>query len=225
MARRRSEKPTPPRLPSDMPLVLNLRLTAGTEVDGITIQGEFTDGHFEGLSLEDTHIVNSSFTAADLNHLRLVDVMVEGSDFSGTNMEEASFTRVIFKNCRMSGASILGSQMRDVCFDEVRLDNVNLRRSTGDHVRFEHVNLKRGDLFAAHLTASCFFDCDLRGMDVSESKLPGARFHGSDLSEIEGGEYLRDVVIDSSQVLPLASRVFAGLHIRVEDDRNSHGPD
>jgi hypothetical protein len=52
-------------------------------------------------------------------------------------------------------------------------------------------------------------------------KLPGARFHGSDLSEIKGSEYLRDVVIDSTQVLPLAKGVFASLNIRVEDDRET----
>jgi hypothetical protein len=83
------------------------------------------------------------------------------------------------------------------------------------------VNLQRGDLCAAHFTSACFFDCDLRGVDVSEAKLRGAKFHGSDLSEIKGGECLRDIVIDSWQVLPLAIRVFAGLGIRVEDDRDA----
>jgi hypothetical protein len=37
--------------------------------------------------------------------------------------------------------------------------------------------------------------------------------------DIRGAEYLRGIVIDSSQVLPLAVRVFAGLGIRVEDER------
>ena len=48
-----------------------------------------------------------------------------------------------------------------------------------------------------------------------------SRFHGSDLSEVMGAEHLQDIVIDSSQVLPLAVRVFAGRHIRVEDDRDA----
>src|ERR1700678_2774005 len=41
------------------------------------------------------------------------------------------------------------------------------------------------------------------------------------LSEIKGSEYLRDVVIERSQVIPLAEGVFAGLNIRVEDDREA----
>jgi hypothetical protein len=36
-------------------------------------------------------------------------------------------------------------------------------------------------------------------------------------------DHLRDIVIDSSQVLPLALRVFSGLGIRVDDDRT--GPE
>ena len=78
---------------------------------------------------------------------------------------------------------------------------------------------ERSEFYSAHLKAGRFFDCDLSGADVSQVKLPGARFHGSVLSEIKGSEYLRDVVIESTQVLPLAKGVFAGLNIRVEDDR------
>jgi uncharacterized protein YjbI with pentapeptide repeats len=93
----------------------------------------------------------------------------------------------------------------------------------GERVVFEHVNLERGEFYSAHLRAARFFDCDLRLADVSQVKLPGARFHGSVLSEIKGSEYLRDVVIESTQVLPLAQGVFAGLNIRVEDDRETEG--
>ncbi len=105
--------------------------------------------------------------------------------------------------------------MRDISFEEARLDDVNLRRSSGERVVFDHVNLQRGDLYAARLTSTRFFDCDLRGVDVSGADLRRARFHGSDLSELKGGEYLRDIMIDSGQVLPLAMRVFAGLNIRI----------
>jgi hypothetical protein len=70
------------------------------------------------------------------------------------------------------------------------------------------------------LHAACLFDCDLNGADFSQAVLPGAKFQGSSLAEIKGGEYLRDVVIDSSQVLPLALRVFSALGIRVDDERS-----
>ncbi len=136
-------------------------------------------------------------------------------------MEEASFTRVTFKDCRMSGALFPRAQMQDVTFSEVRLDGVNFRMIGGDRVLFDHVNLERGEFSSAHLKTACFFVCDLSGADMSQVKLPGARFHGSVLSDIKGSEYLRDVVIDSAQVLPLAKGVFAGLNIRIEDDGNT----
>ena len=124
----------------------------------------------------------------------------------------------------MSGARIPRTQMRDVIFSEARLDHVNFRMSTGERVFFDHVNLVRGDFYSAHLTSTRFFDCNLTGADVAKAKFPGSRFHGSILLEVTGGEYLRNVVIDSSQVLPLAIGLFAGLNIRVEDDRDAPDP-
>jgi uncharacterized protein YjbI with pentapeptide repeats len=221
MTRSESGRPTPPRLPSDLSSGAHLRLTAGCEIDHAAVQGDFSGRDLEGLQLEDSRIIGSSFTAADLNHLRLIDVVVEGSDFSGTDMEEASFTRVTFTDCRMSGALIPRARMQDVTFSEVRLDQVNFRMIKGERVVFDHVNLERGEFYSADLKATCFFDCDLSGADLSQVKLPGARFHGSVLSDIKGSEYLRGVVIETAQVLPLAHGVFAGLNIRVEDDRDA----
>jgi uncharacterized protein YjbI with pentapeptide repeats len=221
MTRPESDRPISPRLPPDLPSEPELLLTAGCEVNRITVQWDFSDADLEGLLVEDSHIVRSSFTAADLNRLRLIDVLVEGSDFSGADMQEASFTRVTFSDCRMSGALFPGAQMQDVTFSEVRLDGVNFRMIGGERVVFDHAKLERGEFYSAHLKNACFFDCDLSGADLSQVKMPGARFHGSVLSEIKGSEYLRDVVIDGAQVLPLAKGVFAGLNIRVEDDRDA----
>ena len=199
----------------------DLRLTAGDVINGLTLQGDYAHGQLEGLVVEDSYLVRSSFIAADLRGLSLVDVLVEGSDFSGADMEEASFTRVAFKDCRMSGARFARARLQDVAFSEVKLDDVNLRMATGERVLFDRVNLVRGDFYSVVLTSARFFDCDLTGADVSQARFPGGRFHGSTLLDLKGAEYLRDVGIDSSQVLPLAVGVFAGLHIRVDDDRES----
>jgi hypothetical protein len=204
MARTGDERPIPPRLLPELPLEPSLRLAAGHEVNSLTIQGDFSDAHLQGLVVEESHVVRSSFIAADLGRLTLVDVLVEGSDFSGADMEEASFTRVMFKGCRMSGARLPRTQMHDVTFHDVKLD--------------------RGDFYSAHLTKTRFFDCDLTGADVAKTKLAGARFHGSVLLDLKGGEYLRNVVIDTAQVLPLAAGVFAGLNIRIDDDRDAPNP-
>jgi uncharacterized protein YjbI with pentapeptide repeats len=220
MARLQSDRPTPPHLPPDLPSEPDLRITAGSQLNRITIEGDFSNGDLEGVLVEDSRIVRSSFTASDLHGLRLTDVLVEGSDFSGADMEEASFTRVTFSGCRMSGALLPRTRMQDVTFSEVRLDGVNFRMIEGERVVFDHTNLQQGEFYAAHLKTACFFDCDLSGADVSQVKFPGTRFHGSLLADIKGSEYLRDIVIDSAQVLPLAKGIFAGLNVRIEDDRD-----
>jgi Pentapeptide repeats (9 copies) len=224
VARPRSERPVPPRLPAELPLEQASTLGPGDQISGLTLRGDYATGHLDGLVVEESHVVRSSFTAADLSGLTLVDVLVEGSDFSGADMQEATFTRVVFKNCRMSGARIPRTRMQDVTFSEVRLDDANFRMSTGERVVFDHSNLARGDFYAARLMGTRFFDCDLTGADVTKATLPGTRFQGSILLELKGGEYLRNVVIDSSQVLPLALGVFAGLNIRVEDERETPHP-
>lgn len=106
MARARDERPAPPRLPPHLTLERNLRLTAGSEISGMAVGGDYADAHLEAMVVEDSHITRSSFVAADLSRVRLVDVLVEGSDFSGADMEEATLTRVAFRDCRMSGARI-----------------------------------------------------------------------------------------------------------------------
>lgn len=224
MARLKSDRPVPPRLPPDLPSDPGLRFTAGSQINRITIQGDFSNGDLGGVLVEESRIVHSSFTASDLHHLRLTDVLIEGSDFSGADMEEASFTRVTFAGCRMSGALLPRARMQDVTFSEVRFDGVDFRMIEGERVVFDHANLQRGEFYSAHLKTACFFDCDLSGADVSQVRLPGSRFHGSLLTEIKGSEYLRDVVIDSAQVLPLAKGIFAGLKIRIEDDRETDVP-
>ena len=151
--------------------------------------------------------MHSSFVGAELGQLRLVDVLVEGSDFSGADLQEASFTASRSRDVECRALLIPQAQLRDVRFSECKLDGINLRMAKGDRVLFDHVNLQKGEFFSAHLMSTCFFDCDLSETDVSQAVLPRARFHGSLLSDIKGGEYLRDIVIDSSQVLPLAARV------------------
>jgi hypothetical protein len=92
-----------------------------------------------------------------------------------------------------------------------------------DRIIFDHVNLRGAEFSAGRFTMARFYDCDLSEAEFSQSEVGGARFHGSLLSEIKGGEYMRDIVIDSTQVLPLALRVFSALGISVDDERDVPG--
>lgn len=89
----------------------------------------------------------------------------------------------------------------------------------GERILFDHVDLNDAEFSAAKLKSARFFDCDLTQTDFYHVTLPGARFHASSLADVRGAEYLRDVVIESAQVLPLALRMFFKLGISIDDER------
>ena len=106
-------------------------------------------------------------------------------------------------------------------FAECKLDGANFRMSEAERILFDHVNLRGTEFSAGRFTSARFYDCDMSQTEFSQAVVAGARFHGSSLTEIKGAEYFRDIVIDSTQVLPLALRVFSGLDIRIDDDREA----
>jgi Pentapeptide repeats (9 copies)/Pentapeptide repeats (8 copies) len=215
----RTGYPQAPSIPDDLPLSGSLDADDPMIVQR-TLQGDFSNQCHHGVMVEESHILHASFVGADLSRIRLVDVLVEGADFSGADLEEASLSRVEFVDCRMSGVQMARGTLQDVTFTGCKVDGANFRMSQADRVLLDHVNLRGTEFSAGHLAFARFFDCDLNGVDFSQVVMPGARFHGSSLADIKGGEYVRDIVIDTEQVLPLALRVFTALGIRIEDTRD-----
>jgi uncharacterized protein YjbI with pentapeptide repeats len=151
-------------------------LTEEADLYHLTIEGDFSDANLEQMTIEESRVLRSAFVGADLGRIRLVDVVVRESDLSEAELSEPSFTRVAFRDCRMSGAVMAQAQLRDVTISESQLDGVNLRMCQGDRVVFDHVNLQRSDFYAASLSSTRFFDCDMSETDVSQTVLPGCAF-------------------------------------------------
>ena len=84
---------------------------------------------------------------------------------------------------------------------------------------FESTTMRGADLSEAELAAAHLFDCDLSGAELSKIRMAGARLHGCTIDEIMGAGYLRVVVIDATQIVPLALNVFAALGITIDDER------
>lgn len=74
------------------------------------------------------------------------------------------------------------------------------------------------DLYEARLDDAHFANCDLGDAKFSKARIAGARLQGSKLDTIHGADSLRGVVIDSSQIIPLALRVFGALEITIDDE-------
>ena len=195
---RRNGRPQRPRLPAHLPSSSAPVLADESELFQLTLQGDFSDQRCQEMALEEAHVLRASFVGSDLRRLRLIDVLIEGANFSGANMEEASFCRVEFVDCRMSGVLIPRATLQDVAFTGCKLDGANLRMSEAERILFDHVNLRGTDFAAGRFTSAWFYDCDLSQANFSQAVVAGARLHGSSLTDVEGAEHLRDIVIDSA---------------------------
>jgi uncharacterized protein YjbI with pentapeptide repeats len=213
-------EPVAPRVATDVLSTFEVELADGVDLAEVVVTGDFVGQRCRASSIESSRVDRARFTGADLARLRLTDVAVDGADFSGADLEGASFSRVEFRNCRLSGVELAQARLRDVRFSGCRLDGANLRMAKAERVWFSESDLHDADFGAAELVSVCFFDSDLHGVDFSRAGLVGARFHGSSLDGIKGADALRGVVIETTQVMPLAIEVFSSLGIRVEDDRD-----
>jgi len=218
MTRRRSSVPSAPRVPDDLrPATSRDEHWTGCEVRGnADLAVQFHDGRPE--EIRESRVIDVRFDGVDLDRLLVTDVVFEDCSFVAASWADASFNRVEFRTCRMTEVVLAGARLDDVRFVDCKLDGANLRMAVGAVVEFLRCPLTGADLYAARLEAARFFGCDLERADVSAARLDGARLHGSRLGGLIGGEQLRGVVIDSSQVLPLALRVFSALGITVDDD-------
>ena len=159
-----------------------------------------------------------SLSGARIERLRMTDVVLDGCDLSGADLYEADLTRVAFESCRLSGATLAKARLTDVTFTGCKAEGLNLRMVTGARVTFDDTVLRDADLLSAAITDGRFLGCDLHDADVTKAKLGGVRLHRSQLDGLKGAEHLRGAVIDATQLVPLAVRVFAALGITVEDE-------
>jgi uncharacterized protein YjbI with pentapeptide repeats len=191
--------------------------------DGVTqslITGEATGHEAADLDIAESRLVGCVLTAAVLERIRLTDVVVEGCELSGATLDEAALTRVELRDCRLSGLDLTDAKLRDVRFSNCRLDDGTFRMISTELVEFEEVNLERADFTAAKLGGARFFGCDLTGAEFSHADLRKARLHGSTILDLKGAAYLKGVVIDSVQIIPLAPQILKALSISVDDERD-----
>jgi len=188
-----------------------------SEVD---VRGEYVGVDAPQLDVTRSRFVDVRLTAGRFEGARFTDVRFEGCDLSGATLMESSFTRVEFVRCRLSGTTLGGSRCRDLRFVDCKLDGAHLRSMKGERLEMERCVATNVDFAAAQLTGCRLFDCDLGGADFSNVSLPGVRLHGSALDELRGAGSLRNAVIDTAQIVPLALRMFHAIGVTVDDDRD-----
>jgi uncharacterized protein YjbI with pentapeptide repeats len=93
--------------------------------------------------------------------------------------------------------------------------------SEAKSVTFEDVDLSEGDFYAAVLENASFFDCNMTGSEFSKASMKDVRFHGSNLLDLKGSQYLGGSTIETGQVLSVAVGLLSALNIQVDDDREA----
>jgi uncharacterized protein YjbI with pentapeptide repeats len=213
--------PRPPRLPSALSTAETQRPDDQFEWLAVETAGEFSGQSARNGEINESLVRGARFVGTTLDRLRVRDSIFESCDLSGASLVDAAFTRVEFRNCKMSAVDLAGARLLDVLFHDSKLDDANCRMTSGDHVLFEQVSLGSSDFYAAELAHAQFLDCDLSSAQFSKAELAGVRLHGSNLEGLRGAIHLRNAIIDSTQVLPLALGVFAALDIRIDDDQEA----
>jgi len=193
-------------------------LSDDDEWSEVEVRGDFSGQSACDVEVHDARFNGARFIGTELERLHLTDVIIEGCDWSGALMEAADFTRVAFRDCRMSGTVLMRARLRDVTFERCRLDGANLRMLEGERVRFVESMMSGADLYGVRLPSTRFLSCDMQGIELTNAVVKGARFHGSTLDGITGGLALSGIVIDSTQLLPVAQLVLGALGIVVDDD-------
>jgi len=214
--------PRPPRLPTDLRSVDTPVLDDDVLLSDMLVCGDLSGGEHADVLIERCRIANAAFIGSGLPRLRLIDVVVENVDLSGADLDASSLSRVEFRNCRMSGVIFTRCRFADVTVTDCRLDRANLRMSEFRFVTFEDVDLSGGEFYGGALEHVRFLDCNLAGSEFSKSRSVGVRFHGSNLLDLKGAQYLGGSTIEMSQALSLGLEVLSALDITVDDDR---GPD
>ncbi|MHB8246375.1 MAG: pentapeptide repeat-containing protein [Acidimicrobiales bacterium] len=204
----------PPDLGTDLP-----PLEDDSDWTRLLVQTDLSTRVAHGIALTECRVVGTALTGAHLDMARITDVVFEHCDLSGVSLLEASVQRVEFVGCRMLGVVASQAKLKDVRFLECRLDAAEFRLCTGDRVHFEDCTLRDADFYGMRLTGLLAYDCDLTGVELSRSELGGARLHGSVVERLRGVSYLRNVTIDSSQVLPLALQILPAVGITADDER------
>jgi uncharacterized protein YjbI with pentapeptide repeats len=188
------------------------------------VVGAVPGQELEGVDLLHCRLESVELTSVRWRGIRMADVVIVDSDLSGAVFERAELRRVELRSCRQLGLHLPAVELHDVRFVGCRLDDSVLRSARGEHVVFEDCSMRGVDLRATELARSSFFGCDLDRAELHDARLVDGRFHGSEVGGLRGAASLRDLTIDSSQILPLALAMYSSLRIHVDDECGPGAP-
>ncbi|MCK9925614.1 pentapeptide repeat-containing protein [Frankia sp. Mgl5] len=172
-------------------------------------------GGLTGTTVESIVLAGARVLGGRVTGLRLRDVVADQAVLAGIVLDGGGATRVRVTGGRVSGTVWIRGELNDVVFDQVRADGLALRACLLRRARFVNCDLSGLDMTDTRLDHVRFEDCDLSsaiftGTQIAAAQLRGCRFDG-----VVGADGLAGAEVDSSDLASLAGPMAAALGISV----------
>lgn len=170
-------------------------LFIGCTFSAVTLNGgTYRRSRFNDVSLRGVRAVG-----ADLAETDWLDAKVHTSAFSGVEAFSVRWRRVVLQGCKLDSVNFRAAKFTDVVFEDCVLRDVDWAGAALDTVRFPGSALHR-----VRFDKATMADVDFR--------------RAAELDVADGYTSLRGAIVDSGQLMSMASALAAALGIMVEDD-------
>ncbi|WP_230203236.1 pentapeptide repeat-containing protein [Parafrankia discariae] len=193
------------------------RVVRGTVDDLAAAIGELDPdaGGLTGPTVESTVLAGARVLGGRVTGLRLRDVVADQAVLAGIVLDGGGATRVRVTGGRVSGTVWIRGELNDMLFDQVRADGLALRACLVRRARFVNCDLSGLDLTDTRLDHVRFEDCDLSSAIFSGAQIAAAQLRGCRFDAVVGADGLAGAEIDSADLASLAGPMAAALGISV----------
>jgi uncharacterized protein YjbI with pentapeptide repeats len=193
-------------------------ISAGTEYNDLSVVGE-------SLAAAEPHaatFVHCRFDGVDFAGAQLGDVTFErcslaGCDLSNADLSDTSFDIVTISDSKLLGATFAGATLRSLQVRDSPSTLTSFFRASIRDTSFVGCDLSEADLREARIVQSAIVRCNLSstsfvGAEVRQLDIRGSSLDGSVPLTQCGG-----FVLDTTQIVPLATAVIRDVGARVDD--------
>ena len=178
---------------------------------------EFPDVAADEVELRDVAVVRARLSRGNLvSKPELVNVRLRDVDVAGFAAREGRADRVLVDAGRLRGVVWANGVLRDVELRGVRGDDLSVRFSTLRRVVFRDCELAGLDLTESVLDDVRFERCRLPGVRFHRAQVKTLRIEGCDLAGASGVEALAGASVHPDDLLGLAPSMAAALGLTVE---------
>ncbi len=188
-----------------------------TYVDDVVFRDEdLRHIRIEGREFERVTLSRVSLNCSVFSEMHLQDVLIEECDLTRASFERCAFSRVTFRECRLDGVEFAATMTSDLLFERSSLKNSSFRFERLGAL-FNECNLQEADFTEADLSGSRMTGCELRAAQMFKANTQGLDLRTNNVSGIQSIDHLKGAIVDSYQLLDLATAMAKRIGIVVEE--------